>query len=185
MPSPTKKHCKLYIKDASGEIIQMLPRTTIPEYQGATGSASGTAGTVPPASSAEKDNFLKGDGTWGEIEKADAAGEFETAQTVALTEPETPVPEPDEPENLEVPDYPELTPELPRRPAVKEEPKTKTTGKKTVTPASPETVRSGSRVKTGDDTNIALYLIPAVLAALALALLFAEKRRAGKNESKD
>ena len=107
------------------------------------------------------------------------------AQTVALTEPETPAPEPDEPENLEVPDYPELTPELPRRPAVKEEPKTKTTGKKTLTPASPETVRSGSRVKTGDDTNIALYLIPAVLAALALALLLAEKRRAGKNESKD
>lgn len=107
------------------------------------------------------------------------------AQTVALTEPEKPAPEPDEPENLEVPDYPELTPELPRRPAVKEEPETKTSDKKTLVPASPETVRSGSRVKTGDDTNIALYLIPAVLAALALVLLLAAKRRAGKNESND
>ena len=107
------------------------------------------------------------------------------AQTVALTEPGRPGPEPDEPEKLEEPDYPELTPELPRHPSVKEEPGTKTSGKKTVTPASPETVRSGSRVKTGDDTNIALYLIPAVLAAAAVALLLVARRRAGKDESRD
>lgn len=36
-------------------------------YQGATASSAGTAGLVPAAASAQKDNFLKGDGTWAEI----------------------------------------------------------------------------------------------------------------------
>lgn len=37
---------------------------SVPIYQGATASAAGVTGTVPPATSAEKDSFLKGDGTW-------------------------------------------------------------------------------------------------------------------------
>ena len=36
----------------------------IPQYEGATASADGTDGLVPAATSAEKDMFLKGDGTW-------------------------------------------------------------------------------------------------------------------------
>ena len=37
-------------------------------YQGATSSSSGIAGLVPAASSEEKDRFLKGDGTWADVE---------------------------------------------------------------------------------------------------------------------
>lgn len=38
---------------------------SVPEYDGATASADGTDGLVPAATSAEKDLYLKGDGTWG------------------------------------------------------------------------------------------------------------------------
>ena len=40
---------------------------SVPEYEGATSSSTATSGLVPPAISSEKDNFLKGDGTWGDI----------------------------------------------------------------------------------------------------------------------
>ena len=36
-------------------------------YQGATENESGVIGLVPAATSAEKDNYLKGDGTWAEL----------------------------------------------------------------------------------------------------------------------
>ena len=38
---------------------------SVPMYQGATASATGTTGTVPPAASAQRNDFLKGDGSWG------------------------------------------------------------------------------------------------------------------------
>lgn len=37
---------------------------SVPVYEGATAQAPARTGTVPPALSAEKDRFLKGDGTW-------------------------------------------------------------------------------------------------------------------------
>ncbi len=40
--------------------------SSVSVYQGATASAAGVAGLVPAAQSAEKDYFLKGDGTWAE-----------------------------------------------------------------------------------------------------------------------
>ncbi len=85
------------------------------------------------------------------------------AQTVTIKEPEKPV-EPEEP----------LTPEEPQKPAEPEKPQT--VRRKTVTPASPETVPSKAAVKTGDDTNIALYLIPALVSALAIAGILIAKR---------
>lgn len=36
-------------------------------YQGATASSAGTAGLVPAAASAERNKYLKGDGTWAEL----------------------------------------------------------------------------------------------------------------------
>ena len=40
---------------------------SVPEYEGATASTAGTDGLVPAATSAEKDMFLKGDGTWYDL----------------------------------------------------------------------------------------------------------------------
>lgn len=37
---------------------------SVPTYKGATASAKGVTGTVPPASSAERNAYLRGDGTW-------------------------------------------------------------------------------------------------------------------------
>ena len=61
---PTK-YGKLYAKDSSGNIVQIIPEAqTIEEYQGANASAAGTPGLVPGALASQKDMFLKGDGTW-------------------------------------------------------------------------------------------------------------------------
>ena len=101
------------------------------------------------------------------------------AQTVLLAEPEKP----------DTPEEPEETPQIPDKPGTVKHPEqpvepdtTKTaSAKKNVTPASPETVRSGSPVRTGDDTNIAVYLIPALLAAIASAGILIAKRRGKKH----
>jgi len=60
---------KLYMKDSSGNIVQIIPEanSNISEYQGATDSAAGVAGLVPPALQSQKDNYLKGDGSWGSV----------------------------------------------------------------------------------------------------------------------
>ena len=65
MPTPVK-YGKLFMKDAEGTLVQIVPQssTTIPNYTGATASAAGSAGLVPPAQSAEREKFLRGDGTW-------------------------------------------------------------------------------------------------------------------------
>ncbi len=46
---------------------------TLPSYQGATSSANGTPGLVPSASIADRDKYLKGDGTWSEIANVDTS----------------------------------------------------------------------------------------------------------------
>lgn len=65
---------KLYIKDANGTISQIIPEayTTNTEYVGATSNANGTAGLVPPAQSAQKGNYLRGDGSWSNVAFGDA-----------------------------------------------------------------------------------------------------------------
>ena len=65
MPTPVK-YGKLFMKDAEGTLVQIVPQssTTIPNYTGATSSAAGSAGLVPAAQSAEREKFLRGDGTW-------------------------------------------------------------------------------------------------------------------------
>ena len=44
-----------------------ITKLNLPEYSGATSAADGIAGLVPPATTAEKDYFLKGDGSWVEV----------------------------------------------------------------------------------------------------------------------
>lgn len=44
-----------------------VAKLNIPTYSGATSGADGVAGFVPPATTAEKDYFLKGDGSWVEV----------------------------------------------------------------------------------------------------------------------
>lgn len=60
---------KLYMKDASGNLVQVIPESNsvIPDYQGATVSAAGVSGLVPAAMSSQKDMYLKGDGTWNNV----------------------------------------------------------------------------------------------------------------------
>ena len=100
------------------------------------------------------------------------------AQTVALKEPEEPQ-EPDKPLTPEKPEKPEK-PVEPEKPVNPEKPEK--VRRKSVKPASPVPVRSGSAVKTGDDTNPAVYLIPALLSALAIAgiLLAKYKKKADR-----
>ena len=67
MPTPIKQG-KLFMKDASGSLVQIIPQAnvTVPSYTGATSSAAGSAGLVPAAQSSEREKFLRGDGTWQE-----------------------------------------------------------------------------------------------------------------------
>ena len=46
---------------------------SVPEYEGATPSEPGTSGLVPPATSAERNSFLRGDGTWQQVDFSDYA----------------------------------------------------------------------------------------------------------------
>lgn len=72
---------KLYIKDASGTVKQIVPEayTTNTEYVGATSSASGTAGLVPPAMTYQKGNYLRGDGSWSNVAFGDSVALSGTA----------------------------------------------------------------------------------------------------------
>ena len=60
---------KLYMKDASGNIVQIVPdgNPNISDYQGATDLAAGVSGLVPAAHQTQKDMCLKGDGTWSDV----------------------------------------------------------------------------------------------------------------------
>jgi hypothetical protein len=81
MPAPIK-HGKIFMKDASGNLVQIIPesasRTSI--SPGATASSSGVAGLVPSAAIDQKDRYLKGDGTWDEITEIVVT---ETAPTIS------------------------------------------------------------------------------------------------------
>lgn len=51
--------------DVVGDGIKIVNNViSVPEYEGATASATATSGLVPPALSSERECVLKGDGTW-------------------------------------------------------------------------------------------------------------------------
>ena len=54
---------KLYMKDANGNVAQIVPEaySSATQYVGATASANGTTGTVPPAQISQRNWFLGGD----------------------------------------------------------------------------------------------------------------------------
>lgn len=58
---------------------------SVPEYEGATSSATATSGLVPPATSAERNNFLRGDGTWQQVDLSDYALKTELTKYLPLT----------------------------------------------------------------------------------------------------
>ena len=86
------------------------------------------------------------------------------AQTVFVREPQSPA----EPEKPAAPLEPDKQNNL-------QKPETSRSQRKTVKPASPETVRSGAPVKTGDDIKLAYYLLPVLLSAIAVAVIAAVK----------
>lgn len=75
------RYAKLVVKDGSGNFIQLLPEaySINTEYVGATSNANGTAGLVPPALSAQKGNYLRGDGSWSNVAFGDAVALSGTA----------------------------------------------------------------------------------------------------------
>lgn len=90
------------------------------------------------------------------------------AQTVFVREPQKPA----EPEK----------PATPLEPEKQENPETSHSQRKKVKPASPETVRTGAPVKTGDDTKIALYLVSLLLSGVAVAGIVVVKRHLQSSE---
>ena len=62
---------KLYVKDTTGAIVQILPEAAPPvilDYQGATESSAGVPGLVPAAMQNQRGRFLRGDGEWAGID---------------------------------------------------------------------------------------------------------------------
>ena len=57
---------------------------SVPEYEGATSSTAATSGLVPPATSAERNNFLRGDGTWQQVDLSDYALKTELTNYLPL-----------------------------------------------------------------------------------------------------
>jgi hypothetical protein len=64
---------KLYMKDANGNVAQIVPEAYNPitQYVGATASANGTTGTVPPAQISQRSWFLGGDAEWHNVNFVD------------------------------------------------------------------------------------------------------------------
>lgn len=60
---------KIYLKDANGQVRQFVPEAYIgtTEYEGATASAAGVSGLVPPAAAGQQNNVLRGDGSWHNV----------------------------------------------------------------------------------------------------------------------
>ena len=107
------KYSKLIVKDASGNLIQLLPETkvdvvldstssfpiansavtqainnisaNISTYQGATTEAAGVPGFVPSATSAQKDYFLKGDGSWSQVTDTKVTNTLNTTALAYIT----------------------------------------------------------------------------------------------------
>ena len=80
---PTVKYGRLYMKDANGDLVQIMPaaNSSVQAYQGATSNADGVAGLVPAATSANKDKFLRGDGTWAEVSGGSGSKEIKYLST--------------------------------------------------------------------------------------------------------
>ena len=64
----TEKKGKLFVKDSSGSIVQVIPEAiaVIPDYQGSTASSAGISGLVPAALSNQREKYLRGDGIWAD-----------------------------------------------------------------------------------------------------------------------
>jgi LPXTG-motif cell wall-anchored protein len=98
-------------------------------------------------------------------------------QTVLLRQPE-------EPEGPTEPGKP-LEPEKTEEDGTSVRTGTGTSGRRKVTPASPDTVSVSTVAPgTGDDTNIWLYLFPALAAAAGAAGILLWKRKKGKNRNR-
>ena len=77
---------------------------------------------------------------------------------------------PDTPEKPDQPSEQGKTSE-PEKPDTSDQTKETEKRKKTTTPSSPDTIREAKSAKTGDSTDIVLYLVPALLAAAGLAVV--------------
>jgi hypothetical protein len=67
--------------NASAITAGTLDANRVPTYVGATPSSDGIKGAVPSAPSGDRDKFLKGDGTWQNVENSDA----DSIQGIAVT----------------------------------------------------------------------------------------------------
>jgi len=67
MPSVTKFLDFPGLRYYHNKFTTLLNESLPQEYQGATASSSGVSGLVPAAQAADKDKYLKGDGTWGTV----------------------------------------------------------------------------------------------------------------------
>lgn len=60
---------QIFEASALGDGLKLTSgKVSVPEYSGATASANGTSGLVPPAASAERMHYLRGDGDWVDLE---------------------------------------------------------------------------------------------------------------------
>jgi len=59
---------------------------SVPEYEGATASAAGTSGLVPPAAAGQATFVLCGDGEWRDIKTLVAATQAQLAESVKAEE---------------------------------------------------------------------------------------------------
>ena len=67
MPNATKFLDFPGLRYYHNKFTTLLNESLPQEYQGATASSSGVSGLVPAAQTADKDKYLKGDGTWGTV----------------------------------------------------------------------------------------------------------------------
>ena len=67
MPNATKFLDFPGLRYYHNKFTTLLNESLPQEYQGATASSSGVSGLVPAAQAADKDKYLKGDGTWGTV----------------------------------------------------------------------------------------------------------------------
>lgn len=102
-------------------------------------------------------------------------------QTVLLQKPDEPV-KPAEPEKPTEPEKP-AEPEKTERTGNTGRAGGSTTVRRKVTPASPDTVSvTSSGPRTGDETNILVFLLPALAAAAGAAGILLWKKKKGKNQ---
>lgn len=69
-------------------------KVSVPEYEGATASAAGTSGLVPPAAAGQADYVLCGDGEWENMLKQAAYAAGPSTKFITLTKASFPYPAP-------------------------------------------------------------------------------------------